>query len=98
MRRGWEVELQDGTILSEETNTWKEVPKKKIKRLTLHYEGRRWDLQDKEAYFVRNTASMIPCINESFRVEKRRIGYYEGDTKVVYELDEFSGEMKIKLS
>jgi hypothetical protein len=93
--RGWEVELKDGTILKEHRCAWRKVPKKQIKRLTLHFDGRRWDLMGKEAYFVRTSASMVPGINESFLIEKRAIGYYEGASKVVYQIDERTGHFTI---
>jgi len=66
MRRGWLVELEDGTTLSEEDCIWKEVPKIKIKTLSLLYDGRRWDLSGKQAYFVCKKALMVPGISQSF--------------------------------
>jgi len=95
--RGWEVELYNGAIIFEHTSTWRKVPKIKIKRLTLHYDGRRWDFEDKEAYFVRNSASMVPGVDESFQIEKRCVGYYEGKDKVCYIINEWTGELTIKV-
>ncbi len=97
MRRGWEVELKDGTILKEDVIEWKKVPKRAIVRLTLHFDGRRWDLTGKEAYFVRHRASMVPGVKESFRIEKRIIGYYEGADKICYTVDEGTGEFKLEV-
>lgn len=97
MRRGWEVELKDGTIMDEDHYLWKDIPKIKIKRLTLHYDGRRWDIESKEAYFVRTSASCVPGFSESFQIEKRCIGYYEGAEKVCYIVNEWTGELKIKV-
>ena len=97
MRRGWQVELKDGTIINEKQSDWKKIPKKDIIRLTLLYDGRRWDLKDKEAYFVRTQASMVPGIQASFQIEKRTVGYYEGATKVFYTVDEFTGVFNMKL-
>ena len=73
------------------------MPKIEIKRLTLHYDGRRWDLANKEAYFVKTSASMVPGIQESFMIEKRCIGYYEGSSKVYYQINERTGQFKIKV-
>lgn len=95
MDRGWEVELNDGSILKEKNCEWKDVPKINIKRLTLHFDGRRWDLAGKQAYFIKNSASMVPGVQESFRIEKRCIGYYEGAEKVFYEVDEITGAFKM---
>ena len=97
MTRGWLVELDDGKILSEENTEWKEVPKVKIKKLSLLFDGRRWDLFDKQAYFIRTSASMVPGVQESFRVEKRTIGYYEGAEKVSYTVNEATGEFKMSI-
>ena len=97
MMRGWQVELKDGTIINENQKSWKEIPKKDIVRLSLFFDGRKWHLKNKQAYFVKTQASMIPGINESFRVEKRTIGYYEGATKVFYTVDEFTGAFKMRV-
>lgn len=97
MRRGWEVEYVDGSILREDQNEWRSIPKKNIKRLTLHYDGRRWDIEDKLAYTQKKQGSMIPGIAESFMVESRSIGYYENDCKVWYTVNEASGKMKISI-
>jgi hypothetical protein len=97
LRRGWIVELDDGKILSEEDVEWREVPKIRIKKLSLLFDGRRWDLFDKQAYFIRNSASVVPGVQESFQIEKRTIGYYEGAEKVSYTINEMTGEFKITI-
>ena len=98
MRRGWEAELIDGTIMTESEYTWKDVPNKQIKRLSLLYDGRRWDLTERQAYFVRNRASMVPGIESSFNIERRSIGYYEGATKVHYIIEEATGAFKMEVT
>lgn len=95
MQRGWEVLLKDGRVFTEEHYEWREVPKSNIRQVSLIFDTRRWDLTGKEAYFVRNTASVVPGSAESFRIEKRCIGYYEGATKVFYVVDERTGEFKM---
>ena len=97
MGRGWEVELKDGTILNENELMWKEVPKVKIKRLSLLFDNRRWDLEDKDAYFVNNRVSMVPGIAASMVVEQRCIGYYEGAKKIYYIVDEPTGRFHMKV-
>lgn len=97
MRRGWQVELYNGEILTESNCTWKDVPKVKIKRLSLLYDGRRWDLSGKQAYFIKNKASMVPGVSESFRVERRCIGYYEGAKKIHYIVDEYTGKFTMEV-
>lgn len=95
--RGWEVELEDGTILWEKNLDWTKVPKNRIVRLTLHYDGRQWDLEGKEAYLQKKRGSMIPFQPESFRVESRSIGYYEGRSKVWYTINENTGKMNLEV-
>ena len=98
MTRGWEVEYENGHVIQEEQMEWKDLPNKKdIVRVTLRWDGRRWDIKNKEAYFQRKRASMVPGVAESFRIEARMIGYYEGNKKVMYEVNEFTGEMKLKV-
>jgi len=91
MRRGWMVLLDNGTIMTEESHKWRDVPNKDIKCLSLLFDGRRWDLSNKQAYFVKNRASMAPGVASSFRVERRCIGYYEGAKKIHYMVEEATG-------
>jgi len=95
--RGWEVELANGTIIREGEIEWGKVPKKHIIRLTLFFDQRRWDLTDKEAYFVKNRASVVPGVPESFRIEKRTIGWYEGAKKICYNVDENTGKFSMEV-
>jgi hypothetical protein len=97
MVRGWQVELYDGTILTEDSTKWKDVPKVKINKLSLLFDGRRWDLTDRQAYFIKNKASMVPGVKESFQIEQRCIGYYEGAQKVHYIVDEFTGKFHMEV-
>jgi len=95
---GWETELRDGTIIRECDMEWKEVPKRAIVRLSLyHYNGRRWDLTGREAYGVKTRCSMVPGIQESFRVERRTIYYYEGAKKICYHVDEGTGKFSMEV-
>lgn len=97
IRRGWEVELQDGTFVNEGQTSWASIPKTQIKCLSLYYDGRSWHLENKEAYFINTRASMTPGNQKSFQVEQRTIGFYEGATKVCYTIDEFTGKFNIKV-
>jgi hypothetical protein len=97
MRRGWQVELLDGSILEEGQLEWREVPKVKIKRLSLLYDGRRWDLSGKSAYFVKNKASMVPGVAASFRIERRCVGFYDGAKKIHYIVDEHTGKFNMEV-
>jgi len=95
--RGWEVEYVDGTSINEEQAEWQDVPKINIVRLTLHYDGRRWDISNKEVYYQKKHASVIPNITDSFRIESRSVGYYEGNSKVLYTVDEHTGRMQMEV-
>ena len=94
---GWEAETEDHSIYREGQYEWKQVPKKNLIRLSLFYYGRRWDLTDKEAYFVKTRASMAPGVQESFQIERRTIGFYEGATKVCYHVEELTGKFYIEV-
>ena len=98
MIRGWQVELNNGKIMQEDSCTWKNVPNRDIKRLTLYFDGRRWDLVGKQAYFVQNRVSMAPGVQRSMSIERRCIGYYEGATKIWYIVDEFTGKFKMEVN
>ena len=97
MYRGWEVLLDDGTYIREGDAEWKDVPKNEIKKLSLLYDSRKWDLSGKQSYFVRTSASMVPGIVESLVIEKRCIGYYEGAKKVYYIINEFTGKFHMEV-
>ncbi len=95
--RGWEVELSDGRVINEGQMEWTEVPKQEIIRLTLRYDGREWNIDNKSEYYQKKQASVIPSIPESFQIESRSIGYYEGNSKVLYTVDEHTGRMKMEI-
>lgn len=95
---GWEAQLNSGKILREGQIEWRKVPKRAIVRLSLyHYGGKRWDLTDKEAYFVKYRASVVPGIQDSFRIERRTIGFYEGSNKICYHVDEHTGKFSVEV-
>ncbi len=95
--RGWCVEYADGKEIYEGQTEWTKIPKIGIKRLTLHYDGREWNLIDKEVYYQKKHASVISGIPDSFRIESRSIGYYEGNNKVLYTVDERTGRMTMEV-
>ena len=45
MKRGWEVEYVSGKRIKEVEMGWNKIPKVGIVKLTLHYDGKRWDIQ-----------------------------------------------------
>jgi len=95
--RGWEVEYCDGKVITENQMDWKKIPKLNIIRLTLHFDGRQWSIDNKQVYFQKKHASIIPGIKDSFQVESRSIGYYEDTHKVFYTVNEHTGVMKMEV-
>jgi len=96
MRRGWIVELYDGTTLWECDTAWADVPKKEIKSLTLIFEGRKWRIENKKAYIQKKRASIAPG-EDIPTIEQRIIGCYEENLKIEYVVDERTGNMKMRV-
>ena len=97
--RGWEVEYVDGSTINENQAEWKDIPKQNMIRLSLHYDGREWHLNNKEVYFQKKRAYidvMGGAINDHI-IESRSIGYYEGANKVLYTVNESTGRMKMEV-
>ena len=97
MRRGWIVKYADGTVIKETDMEWKQIPKTGIVKLSLLFDGKRWDIHDKPAYVQKKRASVVPGVPESFSIESRSIGYYEGNKKVWYTVNESTGQMKMEV-
>ena len=97
MKRGWVVKYKDGTIIREVEMDWKQIPKIGIVKLSLLFDGKRWDIHDKPAYVQKKRASVVPGAPDSFTIESRSIGYYEGNKKVWYTVDEFTGQMRMEV-
>jgi hypothetical protein len=101
MRRGWEVVYDNGVVIKESQQTWKNIPKTGIVRLILHYDGRQWYFEDKIAYDQKKRGSVVPGVSDSFQVESRSIGYYDvidgQPVKVWYTVNEFTGKMAMEV-
>jgi hypothetical protein len=101
MRRGWEVEYTDGKIINESQMDWRSLPKLNMARLSLLYDGRRWDLHNKVAYAQKKRGSAIPGQQGSFQIESRSVGYYDvvddGNVKIWYTVNEFTGKMTMEV-
>jgi hypothetical protein len=97
MGRGWEAEYENGNTINESQMDWKKIPKKDMIRLTLHYDGRRWDIHNKDAYLQKKRGSMVPFQPDSFVVESRSIGYYEGNQKIWFTVNESTGQMRMEV-
>ena len=98
MIRGWEVELDDGSIIQEDVfKNWNKVPKNRIVRLTLRFDGREWNILGKDTFLQKKRGSSAPFVPDSFKIESRSIGYYEGSAKVWYTVNENTGNMKLEM-
>lgn len=97
MPKGWVVKYEDGTVITEydrngkETN-WKKVPKKNIQSLSLKWYNKHWTITGKKVYIQFKRGSIAPGEAEHM-VEERCIGYWDGPNKVVYRVDERTGQM-----
>jgi len=97
MKRGWEVEYPDGTTINENQMNWKKLPNKKdIVRLSLKWDGKQWDLRNKEAYAQKKRGMAVPGYPKTFLIA-RYIGYYEGSKKIFYKVDEATGQMTLEV-
>lgn len=80
---------------------WNKIPMVNMVRVTLHYDGRQWNLDNKIAYAQKKRASMVPGQQETLQIESRSVGYYDvvdGKTvKVWYTVNEFTGKMTMEV-
>ena len=95
-KRYWEAVYADGRIINENQMEWGDIPKVNIIRLTLYHDGRHWDIQNKSAYVQKKRASVAPG-GGGFAIESRSIGWYEGNKKIFYTVNEATGQMKMEV-
>jgi hypothetical protein len=93
---GWFVVYKDNSVVTEEETDWGKVRKGEIKMLGLKWFDKFWTISGKTAYiqFKRGSVSFSPSgISRDIRCEERCIGYYEGNKKVIYRVNERTGRM-----
>ena len=102
MPKGWVLQYDDGTIITEYdkngTQTdWRSVPKVGIKSLSLKWNSKHWTLAGKSIYIQKKRAWVVPCpgVNQRPNIEYRYIGYWEGNDKIYYEVNEATGKMRM---
>lgn len=99
--KGWFVIYNDGSMVTEEEIDWGKVDKGKIKTLGLKWYEKFWTISGKTAYiqFKRGSAPFSPAgfYETNIRCEERCIGYYEGKDKVIYRVNERTGQMRPKV-
>lgn len=101
MEKGWIVEYEDGKVVSEYDDKgnrvdWKKVPKRNIKSLTLKWHNKHWTITDKKIYIQCKRAWISPGMSVPV-IEERKIGYWDGSSKVMYCVNENTGEMRMKV-
>jgi hypothetical protein len=101
MVKGWVVHYEDGTIITEYSSDgteteWKKIPKVGIKSLSLKWHTKYWSIAGKEVYLQKKRGWVVPGTQMTEPVvEYRCIGYWEGNNRVFYKVDELTGEMKM---
>lgn len=102
MPRGWIVHYDDGRIITEydhhgKQKDWREVPKVGIKSLSLKWHNKHWTIHGKEVYLQKKRGWITPVagVDQEPNVQYRYIGYWEGNNKVFYRVDERTGQMRL---
>jgi len=95
--KGWFVVYKDKTMVTENECDWSNVKKNNILILGLKWYDRFWTLSGQTSYiqFKRGSAPWAPGISGEVPItcEERCIGYYEGANKVVFRVNEWTGQM-----
>lgn len=102
MPRGWVIHYTDGRILTEYDRKgnqldWKKAPKVGIKCLSLKWYNKHWTIAGKSNYIQKKRGWINPIsgLDQEPNVQYRYIGYWEGRDKILYRVDEITGEMKM---
>jgi len=99
MPKGWILHYTDGTIVTEydrdgNQKNWRKYPKVGIKSLSLKWNTKFWTIANKECYLQKKRAWVSPQPGEQeANVQYRYIGYWEGNDRVFYQVDEITGQM-----
>ena len=99
MPKGWIVVYNDGTVITENDSNWYSIKKKNIKILALKWNTKFWSIRDKSVYFQFKRGSvLISPGGSTSNVEcvERCIGCYdESGSKVIYRVNERTGQMRL---
>lgn len=97
--KGWFVIYKDKTIVTENDTVWRDVKRGEILILGIKWKDKFWTISGKTAYlqFKRGSVPISPsgvCTEDDIRCEERCIGYYEGNKKIIFKVNEHTGQMK----
>ena len=102
MPKGWIVHYDNGTIVTEydrngNQTDWRSVPKTGIKSLSLKWNNKHWTIAGKDIYLQKKRGWVVPHsgVNQHPTIECRYIGYWEGNDKIYYEVNEHTGRMRM---
>jgi hypothetical protein len=98
LSKGWFVVNKDSFVITENEIEWSQIKKTEIKTLGLKWHDKIWTITDKAPYvqFKRGSVSFSPAgFDNEVQCTERCIGYYEGSSKVIYRVDEFTGRMRM---
>ncbi len=101
MPKGWVVKYTDGKIVTEydrngvQTN-WRTIPKVNIHSISLKWFTKNWTITGKGIYLQKKRAWVAGVPGEiEPTIQYRYIGYWEGNNKVFYRVDELTGAMNM---
>jgi hypothetical protein len=102
MSKGWIIHYNDGRTITEydkdgNQTEWRLAPKKDIKSLSLKWFNKHWSIYGKQDYLQKKKGWITPIhgLEQEPNIQFRYIGYWEGNNKVFYRVDEATGDMKM---
>jgi hypothetical protein len=101
MPKGWVVQYTDGRIITEydrngSQTEWRKIPKVGIKCIHLKWNTKHWTISGKESYLQKKRGWVSPQPGpQETNIQYRYIGYWEGNDKVYYQVDEITGQMSM---
>ena len=99
MQKGWTVFYEDGNQLNfDDPRTWKTIPKNGIQKLMLRWFHKTWVLENPPfVVFARGSIAFNGPPGTPIEIEERCLGYYEGPNKVVYRVNQKTGQMHMEV-
>lgn len=97
MDKGFIVEYKDGRVITEDELEWQKVPKCDIAWLKLKWYNKMWKVPGPNCFQFKRGSIPLYGAGSDVRVDYRVIGYFEGKDKILYLIDENTGQMTIKV-